>query len=208
MATSTPQGELLKATHFAAIKHSSQRRKDSTQTPYINHPIGVANNIIIYGAVNDVHILQAALLHDTVEDTDTTLDEIEKEFGPIVRGYVNEVTDNKDHSKEERKRQQILTAPKKTTGAKLVKLADKLYNLRDLLRDVPPSWTSERVQGYFVWSTKVVAGLRGTNKGLEDELDKVFKSSFTRNGVQLPVIPNTDLDAFLLSYYKSFESEQ
>lgn len=127
----------MKAADFAAKKHRDQRRKDPQQTPYINHPIGVANILINEGGVDDPIVLQAALLHDTVEDTETTLDEIEEHFGPKVRGIVAEVSDDKDLPKEERKRLQVVNAPHKSKEAKLVKLADKLYNLRDLHRVVP-----------------------------------------------------------------------
>ena len=82
-------------------------------------------------------MIVGAILHDTVEDTDTSLDEIEAVFGKPVRDIVAEVTDNKDLAKEERKRLQIVHSPHKSPRAKLVKLADKLYNLRDIVR-LPP----------------------------------------------------------------------
>ncbi|XP_033108566.1 guanosine-3',5'-bis(diphosphate) 3'-pyrophosphohydrolase MESH1-like, partial [Anneissia japonica] len=121
----------------------------------------------------------AALLHDTVEDTDTTFEEIEAAFGTEVKSIVAEVTDDKSLPKMERKRLQIENAPKKSMKAKLVKLADKLYNLRDLERSTPKGWTRERVDDYFLWAGRVVDGLRGTNKQLEDELDKLL----TKRGV-------------------------
>ncbi|XP_002740112.1 guanosine-3',5'-bis(diphosphate) 3'-pyrophosphohydrolase MESH1-like [Saccoglossus kowalevskii] len=166
---------LVECMHFAAIKHTDQRRKDPMKTPYINHPIGVARILSKEAGIKNLHILQAALLHDTVEDTDTSFDEIEKQFGAEVRHIVAEVTDDKSLPKMERKRKQIEHAPHISREAKLVKLADKLYNLRDLKRVAPESWTPERVQDYFHWAAKVVAGLRGTNKTMEDSLDKIFK---------------------------------
>ncbi|XP_067871269.1 guanosine-3',5'-bis(diphosphate) 3'-pyrophosphohydrolase MESH1 isoform X2 [Heterodontus francisci] len=146
---------ILEAADFAAKKHKNQRRKDPEGTPYINHPL--------------------ALLHDTVEDTDTTLAEIEESFGEKVRSIVTEVTDDKSLSKEERKQQQIKHAPHCSREAKLVKLADKLYNLRDLKRCTPAGWTEKRVEEYFIWASQVVAGLRGTNQALEMSLDALFK---------------------------------
>merc|ERR1719247_3507427 len=142
-------------------------------TPYINHPIGVAH-LLIEGGVKDVDVILAALLHDTVEDTDTTNEELIQEFGNRVAGIVAEVTDDKNLAKEERKRLQITKAPSKSPEAKLVKLADKLYNLRDLERCTPQGWTQERVQQYFVWAQQVVAGCRGTNQYLESQLDNIF----------------------------------
>ena len=117
-------------------KNRDQRRKGLDE-PYINHPIGVANILANEGGIDDPIVLQAALLHDTVEDTETSLDEIEQEFGKIVRDVVDEVTDQKDLPSKERKRLQVINAPKKSPRAKLVKLADKLYNLRDLHKSPP-----------------------------------------------------------------------
>lgn len=167
---------LVKTADFAAKKHKDQRRKDRSKTPYINHPIGVANILAEEGRITELEILQAALLHDTVEDTNTTLDEIEKLFGKRIRDIVDEVTDDKALPKMERKRLQIVNAPHKSRQAKLVKLADKLYNLRDLCRETPEGWTDDRVQEYFEWAYKVVAGLRGTNEALESQLDEIFKT--------------------------------
>ena len=121
-------------------------------------------------------MLQAALLHDTVEDTDTTFEELEEKFGKTVTDVVREVTDDKSLPSEERKRLQIVHAPTSSHKAKLVKLADKLYNLRDLCKETPKGWTSKRSEEYFKWSYKVVAGLRGTSPALESELDKIFSS--------------------------------
>ncbi|XP_053320705.1 guanosine-3',5'-bis(diphosphate) 3'-pyrophosphohydrolase MESH1 isoform X1 [Spea bombifrons] len=165
---------ILEATDFAAEKHRQQRRKDVDKTPYINHPIGVARILSREAGITDTAVLQAALLHDTVEDTDTTFLEIEERFGLEVRRIVEEVTDDKTLPKMERKRQQIEHAPHCSYKAKLVKLADKLYNLRDLNRSTPEGWTKERVQEYFQWASEVVKGLRGTNAVLEKSLHQLF----------------------------------
>ncbi|XP_060064913.1 guanosine-3',5'-bis(diphosphate) 3'-pyrophosphohydrolase MESH1-like [Ylistrum balloti] len=167
--------ELIRCIDFAAVKHKDQRRKDEEQTPYINHPIGVAKILTDEAGITDIAVIQAALLHDTVEDTDTSFDELNQHFGPEVCGLVKEVTDDKTLPKMERKQQQINHAPHTSYKAKLVKLADKIYNLRDLRRCTPCGWTNERVHEYFVWSSKVVAGLRGTNKKMENLLDDIFK---------------------------------
>lgn len=165
---------LTSTINFAAEKHKDQRRKDPEQTPYINHPIGVANILTEEANISDLIVIQAAILHDTVEDTDTSLEEIEDKFGKKVRDIVDEVTDDKSLPKLERKRLQIEHAPGTTYEAKLVKLADKLYNLRDLEKSTPSGWSEQRVQEYFEWSKKVVDGLRGTNAALENSLDKIF----------------------------------
>ncbi|XP_023142813.1 guanosine-3',5'-bis(diphosphate) 3'-pyrophosphohydrolase MESH1 [Amphiprion ocellaris] len=172
---------LLDTVNFAAEKHRNQRRKDPEGTPYINHPIGVATILSLEAGITDIEVLQAALLHDTVEDTDTTHEELEDKFGPVVARIVQEVTDDKSLPKEERKRLQVEHAPHCSHQAKLVKLADKLYNLRDLNRCTPVGWTPERVYEYFVWASKVVRGLRGTNYVLEEKLQELFK----QRGVEL-----------------------
>ncbi|XP_015188729.1 PREDICTED: guanosine-3',5'-bis(diphosphate) 3'-pyrophosphohydrolase MESH1 isoform X3 [Polistes dominula] len=166
---------IIKCTNFAAEKHKNQKRKDPAQTPYINHPIGVANILLHEGDVYDPVVILAALLHDTVEDTDTSFDEIEQEFGYTVSQVVQEVTDDKTLPKAERKRLQIENAPKRSHRAKLVLLADKLYNLRDLQKSTPIGWTPERVKEYFKWAKAVVDRIRRTNSNLETALDKIFE---------------------------------
>jgi len=173
--------EIVRTTNFAAIKHKNQRRKDPEKTPYINHPIGVANNLIEAGC-EDLAVIQAALLHDTVEDTDTTIQEVRQQFGDEVANIVAEVTDDKNLEKAERKRMQIIHAKTASKQAKLVKLSDKLYNIRDLERSLPQKWTEERRQQYFIWAAKVVKNCRGTNQVLEDKVDEVLK----RNGIPDP----------------------
>ena len=136
--------------------------------------LGVARILSHEAGINDMIVLQAALLHDTVEDTDTTFAELEEKFGKAVTDVVREVTDDKSLKREERKRLQIVHAPTSSHRAKLVKLADKLYNLRDLCKSTPRGWTSKRSDEYFKWSKQVVDGLRGTCPELEIELDKIF----------------------------------
>ena len=165
--------KILKAARFAAEKHRSQRRKNGAADPYINHPIQVAELLAEVGGVGDESLLIAALLHDTIEDTDTTHAEIAAEFGDEVLKLVLEVTDDKTLSKEERKRLQIVTAPRKSIRAKQLKLADKIANLSFLADDPPPQWSLNRQIGYFEWAEKVVEGLRGCNANLEKLFDRI-----------------------------------
>ena len=167
---------LLRATLFAAEKHRGQRRKDTGQTPYINHPIMVTNLLANVGRITDIETLQAGMLHDTIEDTDTTPDELEKHFGVGVRGLVLEVTDDKSIEKQERKRRQIEHAPHLSPRAKTIKIADKIANLTDLLNHPPATWPEERMHLYVAWSRQVVAGCRGQNTALEDRYDEVARA--------------------------------
>ncbi|KAF8365296.1 hypothetical protein PRIPAC_83125 [Pristionchus pacificus] len=162
------------AADFAARRHRFQKRKDHRQTPYINHPVGVAYILTTEGRVTDPAVLAAAYLHDTVEDTKTTIEEIEAEFGKEVASIVAECTDDKTLHRDVRKALQIERAPRNSMQAKLVKLADKLYNLRDLERGTPVGWDKRRVKEYFKWSKEVIAGCKGTNDALEAALDDVI----------------------------------
>ena len=175
MATSRDNlGLLLKAAAFAAEKHRHQRRKDADSSPYINHPIALANVLKNEGGIADASALAAALLHDTIEDTDATSEELESLFGKEITAIVLEVTDDKSLPKEERKRLQIEHARNISHRAKLIKLADKICNLRDLLANPPEGWSEQRKQAYFDWSKAVIDGLRGTNRKLEVVFDDLY----------------------------------
>jgi guanosine-3',5'-bis(diphosphate) 3'-pyrophosphohydrolase len=162
---------ILKATQFAADKHRSQRRKDAEAPPYINHPIALASVLCHEGGVYDAVVLCAALLHDTIEDTDTTPEELAGAFGSKIAAVVMEVTDDKALPKAERKEEQVRHAPTISIEAKLVKLADKICNLRDILAAPPAGWPAKRKREYFDWAARVVNGLRGVHPGLEAVFD-------------------------------------
>lgn len=168
-------GMVLKASHFAAQKHKDQRRKGGDAAPYINHPIDLANLLWNTAQVNDTVVITAALLHDTVEDTDTTFDEIEREFGTDVKSVVAEVTDDKSLPRELRKQQQIEHASHLSDRARLVKLADKISNLKDILREPPPQWSMQRRLDYFNWAKAVVDEIRGSHPGLEKVFDEIYR---------------------------------
>ena len=176
--SSTPMEPVLplvfRALAFAAFKHRDQRRKDAEASPYINHPIALANLLVNEAAVADPVVLCAAVLHDTIEDTCTTAVELQAEFGAEVTTIVLEVTDDKSLPHPERKQRQIEHAPALSPGAKLVKLADKICNLRDVVNSPPARWPIERRQAYFDWARAVVAGLRGTHPALEGLFDQVY----------------------------------
>jgi GTP diphosphokinase / guanosine-3',5'-bis(diphosphate) 3'-diphosphatase len=161
----------LQAISFSAKKHRYQTRKGVDGEPYINHPIEVANILANTGKVTDFNILTAAVLHDTVEDTETTAEELTELFGEKVCSIVMEVTDDKSLPKHERKLLQIEHSPHISPEAKQVKLADKISNVSDVLNN-PPDWTEERKREYIVWAKKVVAGLRGVNADLDELFDK------------------------------------
>jgi len=165
---------LFRALAFAAHKHRDQRRKDAEASPYINHPIALAEVLAGEGGVAEVEVLAAALLHDTIEDTDTRIEELERAFGARIAGMVMEVTDDKNLPKAERKRLQIVHAAGISPGAKLVKLADKICNLRDVADRPPAQWGLERRREYFEWAKQVIDGLRGIHPALEAAFDAAY----------------------------------
>jgi GTP diphosphokinase / guanosine-3',5'-bis(diphosphate) 3'-diphosphatase len=165
---------ILKAAAFAADKHRMQRRKDADASPYINHPLALAHLLASEGGIDDPVVIAAALLHDTVEDTETSAEELRAAFGEEVAAIVLEVTDDKALPKEERKRLQVEKAAAKSRGAKLVKIADKTCNLRDIAATPPADWSGERREAYFAWAKEVVDRLRGVSPALEAAFDRAY----------------------------------
>ncbi len=168
----TDLDRLLDALAFAAHKHRDQRRKGAEASPYINHPIALATLLAGTGGVTDVEVLQAAVLHDTIEDTDTTREEIAARFGERVASIVSEVTDDKLLLKAQRKALQVEHAPRLSPGATLVKLADKTCNLRDMTTDPPDGWPLARKREYFDWARRVVEALPDANAALRAAFDE------------------------------------
>jgi GTP diphosphokinase / guanosine-3',5'-bis(diphosphate) 3'-diphosphatase len=186
----TIMNEFIRALVFAAAKHRDQRRKDVTAAPYINHPIAVADVLANEAGITDPVVLSAALLHDTIEDTKTTAEELEEQFGQKVTSIVLEITDDKSLQKPIRKQLQIDNAARLSTEAKLVNLADKICNLRDTAVSPKVGWSVERTQAYFDWAAQVIAGVRGINPTLEAVFDEVYDrgrpKELSRQGQETP----------------------
>jgi guanosine-3',5'-bis(diphosphate) 3'-pyrophosphohydrolase len=181
--------QFIKAVAFAADKHKNQRRKDVEASPYINHPIALANVLANEGGIANKDVLCAAVLHDILEDIPTTKEEFKaleedmrRQFGDAITDIVKEVTDDKDLDKDLRKQLQIEHASHSSIEAKMVKLADKICNLRDILSSPPATWSLDRKQAYFKWAADVVAGIRGTNIKLERIFDGLIEQSKELNG--------------------------
>jgi (p)ppGpp synthase/HD superfamily hydrolase len=173
---------LLKAIRFAAERHRFQRRKGADASPYINHPVEVAELLADIGGVADLATLVGAVLHDTVEDTGTTPAELEVLFGAEVRSLVAEMTDDKSLPKEKRKQLQIEHAPTLSPRAKEIKIADKIINVLDIIHSPPTGWSPERKQEYLEWAAKVVAGCRDVNQRLDRRFDEVLEDARRRMG--------------------------
>ena len=162
---------VAQAADYAARQHIAQRRKGERAEPYINHLTEVAALLAEATAGEDVVLLMGGLLHDTLEDTDATYEDLEQRFGPEVAALVAEVTDDKSLPKEERKRLQIDKTPSKSRRAKLLKIADKTSNLRSMVNSPPKGWTPERLRDYVVWAEQVVRSCRGLNPALDAAFD-------------------------------------
>ena len=165
---------LVRALEFAAQKHRMQRRKDIDTSPYINHPIALVHVLCLDADIADPVILAAAALHDTIEDTETTPAELEREFGVEITRIVVEMTDDKSLPKAERKQLQIAHAAHKSHEGSLVKLADKICNLRDVAKSPPTGWSLERQREYFEWANAVVQGLPRVNQTLLELFDAAY----------------------------------
>ncbi len=168
---------LTRAFAFAAEKHAHQRRKGEDAEPYINHLAEVANLLATAVQGRDANLIAAGLLHDTLEDTETTRDELVRAFNEDVASVVSEVTDDKSLPKQERKRLQVAHAAHKTDRAKMLKLADKTSNLRGIVASPPAGWSIERRTEYVRWARDVAAGLRGVHPWLEEQFDAAAETA-------------------------------
>ncbi len=173
---------VVRALEFAARRHSSQRRKGAAAEPYVNHLAEVARLLAEASGGRDAELVAAGLLHDTLEDTATRAEELEREFGPGVLGLVREVTDDKSLARPERKRLQVQTAGTKSDRARMIKIADKTSNLRTLLASPPLGWSRRRRLDYFGWAAQVVERCRGVSPELEAAFDRAYRKGLAALG--------------------------
>jgi len=176
--------KLLEATKYAADNHVGQQRKDPRNIAYINHPISVMEILSNTGGVGDVSVLISAALHDLIEDTIVTYEDIVDRFGKHVADIVQEVSDDKSLPKSVRKKLQIEHASSISIEAKLIKLGDKISNVRDIGEAVPIGWSVENTNNYIEWAKQVVYHLRGINKPLEDLFDKVYNIAIDKHKIK------------------------
>lgn len=165
---------VLNALLYAAECHQSQTRKNMAHTPYIIHPMSVTQNLLSIGHVRDTDVIIASLLHDTIEDTQATYDDLKKRFGEKVEGLVREVTEDNKLAGQKKRKMQIVHALQTSKEASMIKLADKLYNLEALITEPPEKWTRERIDQYFEWSQVVIDNLPDANPDLKAAVHKVI----------------------------------
>ncbi len=175
-------GLVIRAAHFAADKHRDQRRKGVRNTPYINHPLEVAERLQRVAGIDDPEVLAAAILHDTIEDTETTRAELARHFGNTIAALVAELTDEPGLLWQQRKRLEIDHAPHLSDRAKMIKLVDKTCNVADTVSNPPGEWTLSRRRDYLEFAELVADGCRGVNAALEAEFDRVLAHARAKLG--------------------------
>ncbi len=194
--------DFIRCASFAAECHKHQTRK-SDGGSYITHPLGVAKFIMEAGC-DTPEVIMAAMVHDVAEDTKYTINDIEKELGPVIANIVSEVSDNKDMDKISRKKKQIAHCTEISKAAQIVKLGDKYHNLADMKQNMPPKgWSVERVQGYFLWALTIVDKIKGANETLANAIFDLSKGTFNLEGAKYPCVSN---DMTLEKYYKILEA--
>lgn len=181
--------KVVRAYHFAAQHHVNQRRKGEAAEPYVNHLTEVSDLVAQATKGGKVELIVAAILHDVVEDTEVTIEEVAAEFGADVAALVAQVTDDKSLPKAERKRLQIEHAHQLTQGAAMIKLADKTSNLRALAKSPPTGWPLERQAEYLAWAREVAEKCRGADLNLEALFDRAaaaLEASLVAEGYKPP----------------------
>ena len=159
------------AAEFAARRHSGLARKGRGNEPYINHLAEVANLLAIATGGHDAELIAVGWLHDMIEETAATQEELVEKFSERVANLVAEVTDDMRLPKGERRRLQIVDAPGKSSNAKLLKIADKISNVRARILPDPTVEEREDLADYTNWAEQVVAGCRGGNAWLDAKFD-------------------------------------
>lgn len=172
----------IRALRIAVEAHQHQTRKNGG--PYVLHPIRVMQHILVCvhkDARARMPWAEVALLHDVVEDTDVTVDQLRLCFTADVVDAVMEVTDDQALSKGERKRAQLRNAPHKSRVARWVKMADMLDNLSDRLNH-PDTFSAEANAAYFGWKYAIFRAfaLGADEKNLADALSSIFEAAKER----------------------------
>jgi guanosine-3',5'-bis(diphosphate) 3'-pyrophosphohydrolase len=164
---------ILKATRFAAYKHRNQRRSDKSASPYLNHPIAVADALWSVGGIHDINTIASAILHDTVEHTKTSLEELEAEFGKPIASIVREVTDEKRLWKQARRGQGGRQVESISMSARQIIIAEKISNIETIINSPPANWSHDKLREYIAWMEEVITAFRGTDEKLEQHFDQL-----------------------------------
>jgi len=166
---------ISEAAELAARRHNGMARKGRGQEPYINHLAEVANLLATATDGGDAELVAAGWLHDAIEDTETTREELAQKFSDRVASLVVECTDDMSLPKAERRQRQVVDAPKKSAGAKLIKIADKISNIGARIQFDPTTEERNDLVDYTGWAEQVVAGCRGGNPWLDTTFDNMVR---------------------------------
>ena len=162
------------AAELAARRHTGMARKGRGSEPYINHLAEVANLLSSATDGADAELVAAGWLHDTIEDTETTREELARRFSERVASLVVECTDDMSLAKAERRRRQVIDAPHKSPDAKLIKIADKISNIGARVHSDPTKAERDDLIDYADWAEQVVSGCRGGNAWLDAKFDQTI----------------------------------
>ncbi|APG15512.1 guanosine-3',5'-bis(diphosphate) 3'-pyrophosphohydrolase [Bradyrhizobium elkanii] len=168
---------ISEAAELAARRHNGMARKGRGNEPYINHLAEVANLLAIATDGADAELVAAGWLHDAIEDTETTREELARKFSDRVASLVVECTDDMSLPKSERRRRQIVDTPKKSAGATLIKIADKISNIGARIHSDPSAEERDDLADYTGWAEQVVAGCRGGNSWLDARFDDAVRAA-------------------------------
>lgn len=175
--------KVLEAAVSASRWHSNQRRKGAAVEPYINHLLEVAMLVAEATEGRDPKLVIAALLHDAMEDQEVSRMTIAQRFGEDVALLVTEVTDDKSLTRDQRKSQQVKSAPRKSARAKILKLADKTSNLAAIAASPPLDWSVKQRAEYIQWARDVASGLRGVSPWLETKFEEAAERAERSTGL-------------------------
>ncbi|BAR55899.1 (p)ppGpp synthase/HD superfamily hydrolase [Bradyrhizobium diazoefficiens] len=168
---------ISEAAELAARRHNGMARKGRGNEPYVNHLAEVANLLARATDGADAELVAAGWLHDTIEDTETTREELAQKFSERIASLVVECTDDMKLPKAERRRRQVVDAPKKSAGAKLIKIADKISNVGARIHAAPTTEERDDLADYTGWAEQVVAGCRGGNPWLDQKFDDAVRTA-------------------------------
>jgi guanosine-3',5'-bis(diphosphate) 3'-pyrophosphohydrolase len=168
---------ISEAAELAARRHNGMARKGRGNEPCINHLAEVANLLAIATEGGDAELVAAGWLHDVIEDTDATREELAQKFSDRVASLVVECTDDMSLSKPERRRRQVIDAPKKSASAKMIKIADKISNIGARIHSGPSAAERDDLVDYTNWAEEVVAGCRGGNQWLDKTFDDAVRTA-------------------------------
>jgi guanosine-3',5'-bis(diphosphate) 3'-pyrophosphohydrolase len=173
----SPVRLVSKAAEFAAHRHKGETRKARPDEPYVNHLAEVANILAEITDGADAELVAAGWLHDTVEDGLATRAELVAEFGDRIAALVDEVTDDMSLPQPRRRQKQVEDASHKSPGAKLIKIADKISNVRARIHAEPTAAQRSDLADYTNWAEQVVAGCRGVNAALDMKFDETISAA-------------------------------